>query len=62
MLNLWKMTISNYLSQASTYKGLFTMLAAFGVTVSGDLSNAIAGVCLAIVGLINVLINEKKPA
>lgn len=49
-----------YLAQASTYKGLFTLLAALGVTMSGDMSNAIAGVCLAIVGLINVIIDEKK--
>ena len=62
MMNLWKTTISNYLSQSSTYKGLFTLLAAFGVTVSGELSNAVAGVCLAVVGLINVLMNEKKAA
>ena len=60
MINLWKDTISNYLGQSSTYKGIFTLLAAFGVSVSGDLSNAIAGVCLAIVGLINVVVNEKK--
>lgn len=53
-------TIMKYLAQASTYKGLFTLLAALGVTMSGDMSNAIAGVCLAIVGLINVIIDEKK--
>lgn len=53
-------TILNYLSQSSTYKGLFTLLAALGISFSGDLSNSIAGVCLAIVGLINVILNEHK--
>lgn len=53
-------TVIKYLSQSSTYKGLFTLLAAFGVTLSGDLSNAIAAACLAISGLINVIIDEKK--
>lgn len=52
-------TILKYLSQPSTYKGLFTLLAAFGITMTGDLSGAITGVCLAIVGLINVIIDEK---
>lgn len=52
--------ILKYLGQASTYKGLFTLLAACGVTLSGDLSNAVAGVCLAVVGLINVLMDEKR--
>lgn len=53
-------SIMNYLSQPSTYKGLFTLLAAFGVAVSTDLSSAITATALAIVGLINVCINEKK--
>lgn len=52
--------IMNYLSQPTTYKGLFTMLAAFGVTLSGGLTDAIAGVCLAVVGLINVIVDESK--
>ncbi len=53
-------TVLKYLEQSSTYKGLFTLLAACGVTMSGDLSSAIAGVCLAVAGLINVVIDEKK--
>lgn len=53
-------TVLKYLGQSSTYKGLFTLLAACGVTMSGDLSSAIAGVCLAVAGLINVVIDEKK--
>ena len=53
-------TVMNYLSQSSTYKGLFTLMAAFGVTMSGGMSDAIAGVCLAIAGLINVIVDEKN--
>lgn len=53
-------TIINYLSQASTYKGLFTLLAAFGVIASPELSQAITATALAVVGLINVIMNEKK--
>jgi hypothetical protein len=57
MLNILK----NYLSQPSTYKGVFTIMASFGIVhMSGDLTNAITGVCLAIVGLINVVMNENK--
>ena len=58
--NVMKNVIMNYLAQSSTYKGLFTILAALGVTISGGMSDAIAGVCLAVVGLINVINNEKS--
>ncbi len=57
---MWYEVILNYLGQASTYKGLFALLAAFGVIVSPDMTNAIIAVCLAVIGLIDVIINEKK--
>lgn len=55
-------TILKYLSQASTYKGLFSVLAAFGVVLKPELADAIIACALGIIGLINVLIDEhKKP-
>lgn len=52
--------ILNYLTQPSTYKGLFTMLAAFGVVMSDGLSQAIMAVCVAVFGLIDVIVDERK--
>lgn len=52
--------ILNYLKQASTYKGLFALLAALGVVMSPELSNAIIACALGVIGLIDVIINEKK--
>lgn len=52
--------ILNYLKQSSTYKGLFSVLAAFGVVLKPELSDAIIACALGIIGLIDVLINEKK--
>lgn len=51
--------IMNYFSQSSTYKGLFAVLAACGVVVSPDLSNAIVACALGVTGLFDVLVNEK---
>ena len=50
--------IMNYLTQASTYKGLFTMLAAFGIVLKPELADAIIACALGITGLINVIIND----
>lgn len=55
----WYDFFLNYLTQASTYKGIFTMLAAFGVVVSDGLTQAIIAVCVAIFGLIDVVIDER---
>lgn len=55
-------TILNYLTQSSTYKGIFTILATFGVVVSEPLSQAICGCALGIFGLVDVLIDERKKA
>lgn len=51
--------IMNYLSQSSTYKGIFTILAACGIIVSPDLSNAIIALALAVIGLIDVIVDER---
>lgn len=53
-------TILNYLTQASTYKGIFTMLGAFGVVISDGMTQAIIAVIVAIFGLIDVIIDERK--
>ena len=50
--------IINYLTQASTYKGIFTMLAAFGIVLKPELADAIIACALGITGLINVIIND----
>ena len=50
----------NYLTQSSTYKGLFSVLAAFGVVLKPELSDAIIACALGVIGLINVLVNEQK--
>jgi hypothetical protein len=54
------LTALNYLTQASTYKGIFTILGTFGVVVSDGLTQAIIAVFVAIFGLIDVIIDERK--
>lgn len=56
----WYEVILNYLNQSSTYKGLFALLAAFGVVMSPELSNAIIACALGVIGLIDVIIDEKN--
>lgn len=51
--------IKNYLTQSSTYKGLFTILGTFGVAVSDGLTQAIIAVCVAVFGLVDVVIDER---
>ena len=51
--------ILDYFSQASTYKGLFTVCAAFGIVLKPELADAIIACALGITGLINVLINDS---
>lgn len=53
-------TILRYLGQSSTYKGLFSVLAAFGVALKPEMADAIIACALGIIGLINVIIDEKK--
>lgn len=54
-------TILKYLGQASTYKGVFSVLAACGIIFKPDLADAIIACALGIVGLINVLVDEQTP-
>ena len=52
-------TILKYLGQPSTYKGLFSLLAGFGVVLKPELADAIIALALGIIGLINVLMDEN---
>lgn len=52
-------TILKYLGQSSTYKGLFSVLAAFGIVLNPELSDAIIACALGVIGLINVLVDEN---
>lgn len=54
-------TVLKYLSQSSTYKGLFSVLAAFGVALRPELADAIIACALGVIGLINVLVDEHTP-
>lgn len=56
----WYETLLNYLTQSSTYKGIFTIICAFGVTISDGLTQAIIAFCVAFFGLIDVIIDERK--
>ena len=53
-------TVLKYLNQASTYKGLFSVLAAFGVVLKPELANAIIACALGVIGLINVIVDEHE--
>ena len=53
-------TVMKYLNQASTYKGLFSVLAAFGLVMKPELADAIIACALGIIGLINVLVDEHS--
>ncbi|CDC20219.1 unknown [Clostridium sp. CAG:306] len=53
-------TILRYLGQSSTYKGLFSVLAAFGVVLKPEMADAIIACALGIIGLINVIIDDHK--
>ena len=53
-------TIMKYLQQPSTYKGIFAILGAFNIALSPELTAQITATCLAIIGLINVIVDEKK--
>ena len=53
-------TILKYLNQSSTYKGVFSVLAAFGVVLKPELADAIIACALGIIGLINVIVDEHN--
>lgn len=59
-MNKFLETILKYLGQSSTYKGLFSVMAAFGIALKPDLADAIIACALGIIGLINVLMDEHK--
>lgn len=50
------------LSEPSTWKGLFAILAAGGITLAPDYQNAIIGIGLSLVGLYNVIKKDKSNA
>ena len=56
----WYEVLLNYLTQLSTYKGIFTIICAFGVTISDGLTQAIIAVCVAVFGLVDVILDERK--
>lgn len=51
--------ILNYLTQSSTYKGLFTILGTCGVVMSDGLTQAIIAFCVAGFGLVDVILDER---
>ncbi len=53
-------TVLKYLNQSSTYKGLFSVLAAFGVVLKPELADAIIACALGVIGLINVIVDEHE--
>lgn len=53
-------TILSYLRQPSTWRGLITVLGTLGVVVSPELSAEIVATCIGVVGIIEVVRNEKK--
>lgn len=51
--------IVSRLTESSTYRGIFAICTAIGISVSPDMQNAIIAFGLASIGLINVIIKEK---
>lgn len=55
-----KKIILNRLSEKSTYLGIASLLTALGISFSHELSEAAITAILALVGLLNVIMNESK--
>lgn len=55
----WYQVLLNYLTQKSTWLGLFSVLAGFGVVLKPEMSDAIIGCVLGVFGLVNVIVDEK---
>jgi hypothetical protein len=53
-------TLFDYLKQPTTWAGITTILTAFGVTISPELTAEIASAGAAVAGLLLVLFNENK--
>jgi hypothetical protein len=49
------------LSEPSTWRGIIGLLTALGIKISPDLQNSIIAAGLSLMGLINILIAEKRP-
>ena len=52
--------IIDYLTQASTYRGIIGVAAGFGFVLAPELQEAIIAAALGVFGLIEVVRNEKK--
>ena len=48
------------LSEKTTWLGVLSLVTVFGVSLTPELSESIVTAVLAIVGLVNVILNEKK--
>lgn len=53
-------TVLDYLSQASTWRGVIAVATGAGIVISPDLAGAVVGLGVALVGLIEVLRDERK--
>lgn len=53
-------TLFNYLRQPTTWAGVTSIIAAFGVTISPELAAEIATAGAALAGLLLVIFNENK--
>ena len=51
--------LKNYLTQKSTYIGIFTLLSTFGITLGDKLTEAICACALGVFGLIYVILDER---
>lgn len=58
----WYQVLLKYLTQKSTWLGLFSVLAAFGVALKPEMSDAIISCVLGVFGLVNVIVDEKTGA
>lgn len=56
----WYQTLLNYLTQKSTWLGLLSILAAFGVALKPEMADAIIACALGVFGLVNVIVNERR--
>ena len=52
--------ILNYLKQPSTLRGIFSLLGAFGVAISPELSTEIIATVVGAIGIVEVVRNEDK--
>lgn len=47
------------LKEASTWRGIFVLLAAYGVSIAPELQDSVVAVGLAVAGLIGVIFPDK---